>query len=850
MGKIMSTGQITIVDLTDERSSSFYLQASQSKIQVYNVTTSTYSPNWAGNESIKITPQFFFGNDDYSAKLSGVRDNTGKLTGNLYYTVDGTEITKYSDTDLTEVGIWVKGNELYIKQNIATNKDTMLICAYVIKNGVQDEKTELKNSENIRATIEFAKVTTGEAGISVTAVEQQYCLGNSSTDAPNEGDTGWGTDNKEWENGKYLWIRTKITYSNGTSEYTSPYCDSSWKTASDAVTSLNGQITTIQSNMNTMQEQIDSAIETWYLEGEPTTDSYPWGDEDPARHVGDLYYDTKTGYSYRFLKDSAGNYTWTRLADSDLTKALEDISGLNTAVNTKVTIFYSDDLEGTKPNTVNDLLINSDGTLYKWSGGTISEGSWIVASESLEYVKVQYATSGSNSTAPTEGWDEKAPAWDEKTYVWQRTVTKFYGKDAITSAPVCISAAAARGVTITGEQAFKSTDGTNYTPTSITLETTLIGGVTFGSWQYKNGNNWTTITGATSASLLVAPTHAAFGTGTSATFKALSSDGNYYDLFTIYKVSDGQSGSDAYSAFLTNENITFSADANGTVAQKTVTTNVVVYKGTEKVTPNIGIISGAPSGMTITKGAITNNEFPITISVNGNLGSAGETSGEISIPITSPITTTLKLTWSKVKTGATGATGAAGADAIFVKVESDGRLVFTDDDDSDIKLTATLYKGGTKLTSTDGVTYSWSAIPSTTELEGTTTTAEITVSRENIVNVATFTCTATYKDKPYSDKIVVSDKTDPVYCVISSSNGDKFTNKNVNTTLTCRLFDGNGEITGNNKAKYTFTWEKYDNKGIKDTNWSAAGESITITSDDVSSKATFTCVVTKKETST
>ena len=33
MATIMSTGQITIVDLTDQRASSFYLQADRSKIQ-------------------------------------------------------------------------------------------------------------------------------------------------------------------------------------------------------------------------------------------------------------------------------------------------------------------------------------------------------------------------------------------------------------------------------------------------------------------------------------------------------------------------------------------------------------------------------------------------------------------------------------------------------------------------------------------------------------------------------------------------------------------------------------------------------------------------------------------------
>lgn len=95
------------------------------------------------------------------------------------------------------------------------------------------------------------------------------------------------------------------------------------------------------------------------------------------------------------------------------------------------------------------------------------------------------------------------------------------------------------------------------------------------------------------------------------------------------------------------------------------------------------------------------------------------------------------------------------------------------------------------------------------------------------------------------DSIALSDKTDAIYCTIESSNGDKFTNKNINTTLKCRVFNAYGEVDTLG-TKYTYTWEKYIN-GVKDESWQNDDKNrktISITSDDVSAKATFSCTIT------
>lgn len=842
MGTIMSTGQITLVDLTDERVSSFYLQANQSKIQVYNVNAKTYSPDYTLNPNLTITPLFFFGNEDNTSKLS---------SSNLSYSINGVQVTSNFS------GASQSGNTLIINKNINSdsapfNVDTLKIVATIKENTVTDDTTGITIEKVLKADIEFAKVNTGAdgaTGVGVVKVEQQYMTNSDPNNAPSASSEKWSTTNPVWTEGSYLWIRTKITYSDNEVEYTTPYCDSSWKVAADGVAGLNKEIENINSAMKNMQAEIDGAIETWYKPGDPTADNFvnPWKDEEGDtneirdKHIGDLYFDTDTGKSYRYFKDG-DIYKWQIISDEALSSAISDIKNLQTEVDNKVKIFYGNNTPSNPK--VDDMWIKDDGSFWQYTAS-----GWTLSSYSIETVEIQYSWSTSNTVAPTENWSTTSPEWNAERYIWQRTKTSYKGgvKQPDYSDPICISAAAARSVTISGEQVFKSSDATNYLPASISLTANLVGQLTIGGWYYKNGSNWVTLN-STSASISITPSHVAFNGGTTATIKVeAAEDSNFYDIISLYKVTDGQNGAagqSASSVFLTNENITFAANKDGQIPVKTdVVCNVVAYTGTTKKTPAIGTITGAPSGMTVSKGTESNNEVTITISVaaNSTLGSTGPVNGVLNIPITSPVSTTLKINWSKVNTGATGATGA---DAVFAIVEStSGKVIFTDADSGAITLEASLYLGGSEQTS--NVTYSWTSIPSGITGSGKT----LQISREDVPSARSFLCTITNTKTglTYTDSIAISDKADTIYSVIESTNGDKFTNKQISTTLKCRVFDSYGEVDAEG-TKYIYTWEKYEN-GSKVTDWrdtgSVTGKTIQIDSSDVTGKAVFSCLVTK-----
>ena len=117
-----------------------------------------------------------------------------------------------------------------------------------------------------------------------------------------------------------------------------------------------------------LQNQIDGAIETWFYDGVPTLKTEPasgWDTDMMKNHLGDLYYDNKTGKAYRFAKDGS-TYKWIIITDTELTKALEDSRQALKDAKSKRRIFGS---QPVPPSDVNDMWVNatypSDGSTYK-----------------------------------------------------------------------------------------------------------------------------------------------------------------------------------------------------------------------------------------------------------------------------------------------------------------------------------------------------------------------------------------------------------------------------------------------------------------------------------------------------
>ena len=144
-----------------------------------------------------------------------------------------------------------------------------------------------------------------------------------------------------------------------------------------------------------LQNQVDGAIETWFYDGVPTLKNAPassWTtDKEKDTHLGDLYYDNKTGKAYRFAKDG-NTYKWTIITDTDIAKALSDASKAQETADGKMKVFST---QPTPPYQVGDIWVNAtyptDGSTYKnevlrcqtlkAAGSPFAIADWIKASK-------------------------------------------------------------------------------------------------------------------------------------------------------------------------------------------------------------------------------------------------------------------------------------------------------------------------------------------------------------------------------------------------------------------------------------------------------------------------------------
>lgn len=163
---------------------------------------------------------------------------------------------------------------------------------------------------------------TGAAGTGVSNITTEFYLSTSKT-----AQTGgsWVTTMPTWENGKYLWTRSKIVYTNPSSTvYTTPQCDSSWEAvnevqadannamyiannatatatnASDIARKAQESATNIQEQVNELQTDTEKVITEIKktVETTQTNSQYAINIAQSIAENGVTKLDTKTGFTF------------------------------------------------------------------------------------------------------------------------------------------------------------------------------------------------------------------------------------------------------------------------------------------------------------------------------------------------------------------------------------------------------------------------------------------------------------------------------------------------------------------------------------------------------------------------
>ena len=142
-------------------------------------------------------------------------------------------------------------------------------------------------------------------------------------------------------------------------------------------------------DLETLQQQLDGQIETWYGDTTPTLLNEPasnWQVSDYPDHVGDIYYDNGTGNTYQFINDN-GTYGWSSINSSLMSEIFGIANAAKDTADNKRRVFV---VQPTPPYDTGDIWIKNvgeeNGEVYicqiaKEEGSSYADGDFIVATK-------------------------------------------------------------------------------------------------------------------------------------------------------------------------------------------------------------------------------------------------------------------------------------------------------------------------------------------------------------------------------------------------------------------------------------------------------------------------------------
>lgn len=218
--------------------------------------------------------------------------------------------------------------------------------------------TDGSSIETNPACITGGKGSTGDNGRGVSSIVEEYYLSTSSNSLVGG---SWSTTPPTWENGKYIWTRSVITYTDSASTTTDPICVTGGKGATGI--------------------GVKSVSEQYYLSTSySTTTGGSWSTTVPA------------------WKD--GKYIWTRSI-----------------------ITYTD----------NSYTETTPVCVTGGKGPSGNDGKGVKA------VDVLYYLSTSSSSLVGGSWSSTSPTWQNGKYLWSKTKVTYTDDSTWESDPVCIT---------------------------------------------------------------------------------------------------------------------------------------------------------------------------------------------------------------------------------------------------------------------------------------------------------------------------------------------------------------------------------------------------------------------------
>lgn len=184
--------------------------------------------------------------------------------------------------------------------------------------------------------------------------------------------------------------------------------DAAKKAAESNASDLANAVSKFDGDITNLKDQIDGAIQTWFYDGIPNALTEPevnWTtDKDRQTHLGDLYYDNQTGFCYRYMNQN-GVYSWGRIQDTEVTKALADAATAQNTANAKKRIFIT---TPKPPYDIGDLWVQgTNGDIMRCQTPKIdsqayAEADWVKASKYTDDTAVKNLSNTVEKTYATK----------------------------------------------------------------------------------------------------------------------------------------------------------------------------------------------------------------------------------------------------------------------------------------------------------------------------------------------------------------------------------------------------------------------------------------------------------------
>ncbi len=135
---------------------------------------------------------------------------------------------------------------------------TDVIGKAVYKLAAKNKEGSMLTSAEVTIThvLDGANGEQGAPGVSATAIQPQYYL--STSDTVQTGGT-WGDTCPEWEAGKFIWTRSKCSWSNGTETFTTPVLSQGINKANENANNANHKADNANNNIANIQALANAA---------------------------------------------------------------------------------------------------------------------------------------------------------------------------------------------------------------------------------------------------------------------------------------------------------------------------------------------------------------------------------------------------------------------------------------------------------------------------------------------------------------------------------------------------------------------------------------------------------------